>query len=100
MKFNVLARYLKYFSLALMVVFLGLTVSFLYLNFYETITQARVIYNLKNQVDFELIDVHLYNQINQNLANKNSLLEIKVRELNNPFAAPVAASAPATPVAP
>lgn len=86
MKFNVLAKYLKYISLALMVVFLGLTVSFLYLNFYETITQARVIYNLKNQVDFELIDVHLYNQINQNLANKNSLLDLKVRELNNPFA--------------
>lgn len=86
MKFNIFAKYLKYFSLAIILAIFGLTVFFLYNNFYETITQAKTVYVLKNQVALEVADVHLYDQIKINLTDKKSLGSFELRDLNNPFA--------------
>lgn len=58
---------------------------FLYQNFYQTITQARVVSVLRNQLALSQINVPLYQQVLTNLQNKKHFDASTISALKDPF---------------
>ncbi|MFH1866768.1 MAG: hypothetical protein ABIJ81_01655 [Patescibacteria group bacterium] len=65
---------------------LGWSVIFLYLNFYQTLTQAEEVSILRSQVSLRTINLKLYDQVFSALAHKKEFDAEKLKNLNNPFA--------------
>ena len=74
-----------FYSLAIILslFFLAYLSLFLYKNFYQTIAQSKEIIILKEKVAMETVDMDKFNQIMENLNQKNKLK--KIESLNNPF---------------
>lgn len=63
----------------------GLIMGFLYYNFYETVSQVKMVYILRSQVSLTQINVPLYQQVFSRLESKQkSDFDIKLIQ-NNPF---------------
>lgn len=85
MKISIITKYSYYAIITLTILVLCISSWFLYNNFYQTLAQAQVVYVLKNQVAFELVNMKLWNQITSALKNKKtSVLSIE-ENLNDPF---------------
>ncbi len=72
MKIYSLTKYVYYIIATVLILGLGISLFFLYDNFYNTLAQARVVYILKSQVAFETIDMALWQKIIQNYQNKKT----------------------------
>lgn len=72
MKINLIVKYTYYAIITVIILGLGISIFFLYDNFYQTLTQARVVYILKSQVAFETVDMSLWNKVIQNFQNKKT----------------------------
>lgn len=70
MKINQIIRSTYYFIIFITLLTLGIALFFLYNNFYQTLSQARVVYVLKNQVSFEPVNIKLWEKVLLNLENK------------------------------
>jgi hypothetical protein len=85
MKLPALTRYIYYVSIMLIVLALGLNITFLYNDFYKTVAQVEIVYMLSSQVSFEVVDINLWNDIEKNIEyKKTSALETD-EILRNPF---------------
>ena len=72
MKISIITKYSYYAIVAFTILALGVSAWFLYNNFYQTLTQAQIVYVLKNQVAFESIDMKLWNKITFALKDKKT----------------------------
>ncbi|MFH1610763.1 MAG: hypothetical protein ABIA91_02625 [Patescibacteria group bacterium] len=85
MKLPALTRYIYYISIALIILALGLNISFLYNDFYKTVAQVEIVYMLSGQVSFEVVNINLWNDIEKNIEYKKSSVLKTDEILNNPF---------------
>lgn len=72
MKLSLISKYVYYLLIALVVLAIGITLFFLYEYFYRTLIQAKVVYVLKSQVAYKIIDTHLWNQVKTKFDNKKT----------------------------
>jgi len=73
-------------TVALIVSLVGLVV-FLYFNFYQTITQSKIIIVLKQEVAYEMPDTILYDRIIQKIKTKKEALRkiLEEEKISDPF---------------
>lgn len=75
--------YLYFGVITIAIVVLILTTSFLYKNFYKTITQSEIILILRSQVASEMVNMEKFETIIEKLDKKTVLRELKITR--NPF---------------
>ncbi|MFH1456871.1 MAG: hypothetical protein ABIF17_02010 [Patescibacteria group bacterium] len=86
MKISILTRYIYYIFVLLLLVGLGFNISFLYNDFYKTMAQAEVVYILRSQVSFEIVNINLWDAIEDKIKHKKTPSFKGEEILNNPFA--------------
>jgi len=85
MKLSTLSRFIFYITSGLILFSLGFTVYFLYNDFYKAITQAEVIYILRSEVSFEVVNAPLWQKIKNNLDIKQTPTIANTTDIQNPF---------------
>ncbi|MBU4360344.1 hypothetical protein L6278_00235 [Candidatus Parcubacteria bacterium] len=85
MKISIITKYSYYAIFTITILALGISFWFLYNNFYQTLTQARIVYVLKNQVAFEAVDMKLWNKITSVLKDKKKSALLTEEKLADPF---------------
>ena len=85
MKLCHLTKYIYYTIITLAVVALGGVVFFLYNNFYQTLTQAKVVYVLRSQVAFEIVDMDLWHKVLKNFQDKKTPRVEEGKIIDDPF---------------
>ncbi|MFA4936708.1 MAG: hypothetical protein WC575_00225 [Patescibacteria group bacterium] len=73
-------------TLAVIIVILIWLVNFLYVYFYNTLTQAEEIYIYRSQISLKTIDMNLYNEVFSALESKKEYDQQAIDSLGNPFA--------------
>ena len=68
-----------------MIIVFGSTVFFLYDNFYNTLAQVRVVYILRNQVAFDMVDIDLWNKVTQKYIDKKIPFIKNEKTFTDPF---------------
>ena len=86
MKLATLTRYVYYIFITIIIMGLGFNAFFLYNEFYKTMTEAEVVYMLSSQVSFEIVNINLWEKIEENIKYKKTPAFTGEEILNNPFA--------------
>ena len=85
MKLATLTRYVYYIFITIVIVGLGFNMFFLYNGFYKTMTEAEVVYMLRSEVSFEIVNINLWEKIEENIKYKKTPAFTGEEVFNNPF---------------
>ena len=85
MKLYFLVKGIYYLILTLILLSVGVTVYFLYDNLYNTLAQAKVVYVLKSQVAYKIIDTTLWTKVEDSLNKKKTLHLTATTLVADPF---------------
>lgn len=85
MKLTTTSRYIYYVSMTFAAISFGGTIFFLYIYFYQAITQVQTVYMLRSQVSFEIVDSSLWQKLKHNLDYKKTPVLKNDEIIKNPF---------------
>ncbi|MEA2065213.1 MAG: hypothetical protein U9O66_02870 [Patescibacteria group bacterium] len=80
-----LIKYLVIFITAALLIWMAVTLSFLYKNFYLTIQEADSINQLQREISAENVNIELFNEVDQKIKQKENKKTPDFGAVENPF---------------